>query len=49
MLKLDDDSGCATQMLGYVDMTGSDFFAAFLLASQLQRCRRKAALRVSYP
>ncbi len=34
------------QMFGFVDMTASDFLAAFLLAAQLQRCRRKAALQV---
>ena len=34
------------QMFGYVDMTTSDFLAAFLLAAQLQRCRRMTALQV---
>lgn len=34
------------QMFGFVDMTASDFLAAFLLAAQLQRCRRRRALHV---
>ena len=37
---------CLLQMFGFVDMTMSDFLAAFLLTAQLQRFRRKTALQV---